>query len=116
MRLDPRIETIVDALLARANKTDMEVTADNTFDDERKSVSVLIHNMSTNSLGIIATDVEEFEDTDPVIFLIFNGKLYDYCKAEGFNRESMVTNFKNQVLKKVGQRQFFDFILNENDK
>lgn len=116
MRIDPRIETLVDALLAKANKTDMEVTVDNTFDDDRKAMSVLIHNMSTNSLGIIATDVDEFEDTDPVIFLIFNGKLYDYCKAEGFNRESMVTNFKNQVLKKVGQRQFFNFILNENDK
>lgn len=116
MELDPRIEIFVDAVLAKANNANMEVTVNNTFDDDRESLSVLVHNVDTNNVGIIATEVREYANTEPIIFLIFNGKLYDYCKAEGFDRDSMIANFEGQVLKKVEQKQFLEHILNESDK
>ena len=108
--ISKRLEIIIDALQHQANEHDVELTFDETFDDERSNMSFIINNMQTNDFGIISTDVREFPD-DPVCFFIFNDKMYVYCKAEGFNRKQMLESFDNEVLKKVSQPAFFSFIL-----
>tara|TARA_B100001123_G_scaffold371402_1_gene434582 strand:+ start:1597 stop:1959 length:363 start_codon:yes stop_codon:yes gene_type:complete len=111
-----KLGIIVDALLAGANKHNKELIVENAFDDDaRKNDSVIVQNIETNQFGIIATDVVEYED-DPVVFLIFNGKLFNYCKAEGFKRSEMMEAFDDQVLKKVAPTEFYDIILDVKDK
>ena len=110
-----RLGIIVDALLAGANRHNRELIIDNAFDDERKNDSVIVQNLETNQFGIIATDVIDYKE-DPVVFLIFNGKLFNYCKAEGFKREEMMEAFDDQVLKKVAPTEFYDIILDIKDK
>ena len=116
MKLDPRIEIFVDSILHQANESNTDITIESTFEDARREQSVMLHNVDNNGIGIIATEVTDYKDTEPVIFLIFNGKLYDYCKAEGFSRDGMLNGFENQIMKKVDREEFFDFILGESNK
>jgi tRNA U38,U39,U40 pseudouridine synthase TruA len=113
---DKRIETVLDVLLVKANKQDVELLVESTFEgDEREDLSVMVHNTERNKFGIIAVNVEDFKD-DLICFFSFNSKLYEYCVQEGFDREHMLTGFNNKVFKKLKAKEFFDFILDGYDE
>tara|TARA_R110002020_G_scaffold115149_2_gene264842 strand:+ start:513 stop:863 length:351 start_codon:yes stop_codon:yes gene_type:complete len=116
MKIDPRIEIFVDSLQHQANESNTDITVEGAFNDARGEQSVMVHNLDNNGIGIIATEVTEYKETEQVIFLIFNGKLYDYCKAEGFSRDGMLNGFQDQIMKKVDREEFFDFILGKSNK
>ena len=114
MNYDLRIETVLDSLRYKADKYDIELLIDSTFEDEcagRGTKSAIIHNIQDNKFAVIGVNVEEFPD-EPICFFTFNGKLYEYCKMEGFDRRDMTTTFDNKILKKVDCKEFMDFVLN----
>ena len=113
---DKRIETVIDVLLYKANKLNVEVTVESTFDDPvRESLSALVHNPDTNKFGIVAVHVEDFPE-DPICFFRFNSRLYEYCVQEGFDRDHMLSGFNNKVFEKLKSKEFFDFILDGYDE
>lgn len=113
--LDKRIETVLDGLLVLADKHNIELTVENTFDEpETESLSCITHNPDTNQFGIISTNVEEYIH-EPVCFFLFDSKLYTYCKMEGFDTANMLDGFKNKVFMKVTMQEFFNSMLG-NDK
>tara|TARA_Y100000310_G_C20108871_1_gene546175 strand:- start:59 stop:403 length:345 start_codon:yes stop_codon:yes gene_type:complete len=113
MELDKRIETVLDVLLHRANKCEAELEVEKTFDDTiRGKSSIIIRNATIDKFGIIAVDVENYED-EPIVFFTFNSKLYQYCKAEGFELKQMLYGFENKVFEKVSIKTFFEFILDD---
>ena len=111
MEIDKRIETVLDVLLYRAVKCEVNLEVESTFDDDiyGKS-SVIIRNSDTDKFGIIAVDVENYED-EPIVFFMFNSKLYRYCKMEGFELPDMLSGFENKVFEKTDIKSFFEFIL-----
>ena len=109
-----RIETVLDALMHRADKENVDLTVENTFDEGHvKDLSCMIHNNTTNRFGIISTNVVEYPD-DPVCFFLFDSKLYEYCKMEGFDTSNMLTGFENKVFQKVDVKEFFSIMLDDN--
>jgi hypothetical protein len=65
-----------------------------------------------NRYGIISTDVLEFPE-EPVVFFIFNSKLYTYAKKEGFDLSGMLSGFDNEIFKKVSIKQYFDYLIKD---
>ena len=112
---DIRIETILDGLLAKANKSNVELAVTNTFrDDDRRHLSCIIQRVNDNSLGMITVNVDEYPD-EPVVFFIFNSDLYNYAKMEGFDLSGMLEGgFTNKVFIKCHMREFFDRMLDDD--
>ena len=115
-RYDPKIETVIDGLLSKANSSNTELQIVPTFDecDSRCADSVIVQNIETNSFGIVCVNVSEYED-EPICFFMFNGKLFDYCRSEGFDKSSMLTSFPDKVLKKVSMDAFISFVLDTSE-
>ena len=109
---DKRVETVIDALLHKANEYDIELTVESTFDDhdDASSLSALVHNPELNKFAIMAVNVQEYPD-DVITFMTFNNKLYEYCRMEGFEKDQMLKGFDNKVFRRVDIKQFFNFIL-----
>ena len=111
---DKNLETIIDGLLAKADKLNIELVVDDPFEDvpHKEGTSAIVHNLTSNEFGLMATNIEEVTD-GPVIFFTFNGKLFNYCKMEGFSRSDMIDGpgFKNKVLQQVDMKNFTEFIL-----
>ena len=115
MELDKRIETVLDVLLRRAYKCQVDIEFENTFDDDiHGKSSVIIRNGDIDRFGIIAVDVENFLD-EPICFFLFNSKLYRYCKMEGFDTSNMLAGFENKVFQKVDIKKFFSTMLDDNE-
>ena len=113
MKLDLRLETIVDLILHKANKADCEIYIEPAFDDpELEQGSIIVHNVETNAFGLVACDVKEYPD-DPVCCFKFNGKLYNYYKAEGFERNNIVEDMREDVFIKMSLREFCDYVLDK---
>lgn len=113
MELDKRIETVLDVLLRRADKYQVDLEFENTFDDDiHGKSSVIVRNADVDKFGIIAVNVENYED-EPIVFFMFNSKLYQYCKMEGFDLKQMLSGFGNKVFEKVDVKKFFEFMLDD---
>jgi hypothetical protein len=106
-----KIETVLDALIHRANKQNVELLIDSAYEDERRESSAIIHNVKSNMFGVVGVNVSEYPDDD-ICFFIFNDKLYTYAKMEGFEQNQVLDAFDGKVLKKVTRREFFSSILN----
>jgi hypothetical protein len=112
---DKRIETVLDALMHRADEENIDLTVESTFDDDHvKDLSCMIHNGHTNKFGIISANVKEYPD-DPICFFLFDSKLYEYCKMEGFDTSNMLAGFENKVFQKVNIKKFFSTMLDDNE-
>ena len=110
-----KIQTIVDGLLSKANKLNVDLLIEQAFDDKyRQGESVIVQNTETMKFGVISCNVAEYPDDD-VVFLEFNDKLYTYAKMEGFERDNMLDVFDNKVLKKLTRREFTKFIFQDVD-
>jgi hypothetical protein len=110
-----RIQIILEGLTNLAESQDIELEIDNTFDDdERSSLSCMVHRADVNRYIIISTDVEDYPD-DLVCFFIFNPKLYSYAKMEGFDLPGTLEGFENQVFKKCTMKECFDHMLKDGD-
>lgn len=110
---DKKIQTILDGLLSLGNKLNVELITDDPFEGipEKEGNVAIIHNLNNNNFGMVGTKIEDYHD--PVSFFIFNGKLYDYCKKEGFDRNAMLEGdgFKDKILKPVDMEEFFNFMI-----
>ena len=110
MIYNSHIETVIDVLYSKTMDTDVELQIHSGCDD--RSVAI-VENTNTRRFGIIATNIEEYPD-EPLVLFTFNGQLYEYCKAEGFDQSDMVNKkgFNNKVLKKVNLKELVGYILN----
>ena len=113
IEVDKRIECVLDVLQHKANKYSIGLEVEHTFDDEINSKSsVIVRNPDNDTFGIIAVNVENFLD-EPVCFFMFNHKLYQYCKMEGFELPDMLSGFDNKVFEKTDIKSFFEFMLED---
>ena len=112
---DIRIETILDGLLTKANKANIELVVTNTFcDDDRRPLSCIVQRMDDNFLGMITVNVDEYPD-EPVVFFIFNSDLYNYAKMEGFDLSGMLEGgFTNKVFIKCHMHEFINRALDDD--
>ena len=110
-----KIETILDALLVKAEKLNQEIVIDNASEfvnnDGNSSTCAVVHNPQSRKFAIISTEVKEYPG-EPICVFTFNGQLYDYAKKEGFSRDDMVNKKGVRVLKKVELEDFFNHLLN----
>jgi|TARA_Y100000310_G_C20578074_1_gene761482 hypothetical protein len=112
---DKRIETVLDALLSLSNKYNVELIVERTFDEEDKMrMSCMVSRSDNGRYGIISTDVVEYPD-EPIVFLIFNSKLYSYAKTEGFDLPGMLSGFDNEIFKKVSMKEYFDYLIKDDE-
>jgi len=101
------VQDIVDTILDRTDG--IEVVP--TFKDYRESLSCIVHQIGTDSFGLLSVNVDGYDDD--LNCFIFNGKLYDYCRAEGFSKQQMVQDqsFENRVLTAVPVDQFIKMFI-----
>ena len=109
-----KIETVLDGILAKANKEGIELYIEPMYgEDENKDQSVaFVQNMESERFGIICTNLEGF-NPDDLHFMTFNPKMYQYAKAEGFSKEQCYEAFSKNILKSVELSNFVEFILSE---
>ena len=107
---DPKIEAVLSDLLTMANETDSEIVVEPAYEGKAGRLAVIVQNIQENKFGIIGTNIEEFPD-DPLCLFLFNDKLYNYGKMEGFERDDILRAFDG-VLKKVSPGEFFKGLLN----
>ena len=83
-------------------------------DDPRETLSCIVHELGTQKYGLVSGNVEGHIDNDVNCF-IFNGKLYDYCKAEGFTQTQMVSDksFENKVMTLIKPDKFIKMFTNK---
>ena len=111
------IQNLIDEITTLAEDHGEVLNVADTFEDKRSNLSCIIAVEGTERFGVVGINVEEYSSTDhPLCFFIFNGKLYDYCKAEGFSRNQMVEDesFENKVLVPKTREEFIDFIIGNN--
>ena len=87
------VQDIIDTVLDRS--PDIEIVT--TFKDYREALSCIIHRPGTDKFGLLSVNVDG--SNDDISCFVFNGKLYDYCKAEGF---------ENRVLTAVSVDEFIE--------
>lgn len=110
---DLTFETVLNGIEHRADRESVELIIDDVFtedDDPGKSRAVIIQNVETSCIGLMAANLKEYPD-EHIVFLEFNTKLYEYCKTEGFTREQMLASFEKKVLKLRTLPEFTDFLL-----
>ena len=108
--IDSEYEKALIHLQKLSNDHNVDIFFDDAFEGTfREGLATVVHNPSNGQFGVIATKVVEWSE-EAVCFFVFNGKLFDYAKAEGFDRSQMLTAFENKVFKKVDPNQFADFI------
>ncbi len=103
----------VKKLLEVAAQEDVDINVVPTFPDKaRKTLSCIVQATDTDRFGIISVNVEGVDGD--VNHFVFNGKLYDYCRAEGFTKEQMVSDssFDGKVLNRRDRDDFINFIVN----
>jgi len=105
MMFDSRIETVLDIIRYKADKTGCDIGIQSAFDDEREYMAAVVHNIQTDVFGLIACDVAEYAD-EPVSCFKFNGKLYDYYKAEGFEKSTIEESMQADVFIKMSPSEF----------
>tara|TARA_R110002074_G_scaffold9705_5_gene38009 strand:- start:427 stop:777 length:351 start_codon:yes stop_codon:yes gene_type:complete len=109
MMFDSRIETLLDIIRHKADKAGCDIAIRSAFDDDRESMAAVVHNIETDSFGLVACDVAEYAD-DTVSCFKFNGKLYDYYKAEGFEKSTIASNMQGDVFVKMSPSEFCTYI------
>ena len=110
---DLTFETVLSGIEHRADRENVELIIEDIFtedEDPGKSRAVIIQNMESNCIGLMAANLKEYPD-EHIVFLEFNSKLYEYCKTEGFTREQMLSSFDKKVLKLRTLPEFTDFLL-----
>jgi len=97
------VQSIVDIILEKS-PYDIEVVT--TFEDSRETLSCIVHRLGTDKFGLLSVNVDGL--SDDINCFSFNGKLYDYCRAEGFSKQQMVEDesFENRVLTTVSADEF----------
>ena len=108
------IQDIIDRVQDVAKERNVEIHVISTFEDVVESTSCIMNRENTNQYGLVCLNVEGYDE--PINFFTFNGKLYEYCKAEGFSRDQMVSDkcFENKVLVKATEQEFIDCIINND--
>tara|TARA_R110000751_G_scaffold167000_2_gene272841 strand:+ start:300 stop:659 length:360 start_codon:yes stop_codon:yes gene_type:complete len=103
------VQDIIDTVLGRS--PDIEIVT--TFKDYREALSCIIHRPGTDKFGLLSVNVDGSDDD--ISCFVFNGKLYDYCKAEGFSKQQMVEDqsFENRVLTTVSVDEFLEMFEDE---
>lgn len=112
---DIRIETIIDGILNKANKHNVEIIVEHVYEDEDNPIygcAAFIQNVLSERFGILTLNLED-HDPDKVQFLTFCPKMYQYGKAEGFTKDESFKVFGNKILKNVELSEFVKFILSE---
>jgi hypothetical protein len=97
------VQSIVDKIIN--NTHGVEVVP--TFGDgPRATLSCIVHKLGTEMYGLVSVNVDGYNDD--VNCFEFNGKLYDYCKAEGFSQNQMISDesFENKVLTLLSVDEF----------
>ena len=99
------VQTIVDSILDESSGG-VEIVP--TFNDYRDTLSCIVHQLGTDRFGLVSVNVDGVKGD--VNCFKFNGKLYDYCKAEGFSKQQMVEDqsFENRVLTPVSADKFIE--------
>ena len=118
-QFDKRIETILDALLKKANDANVEILVESAFSEEvdpdKQRLSCITHRPDNNQFGIISVDVKEYPD-EPLVLFVFNSDLYTYAKMEGFDAAGMLEGgFTNKVFIKSDIKDFFDHMLQDGE-
>ena len=109
IKYDIQIENVLDDFIPIAIENELDIEIEPTFTDtSRRECSCIMRRAMDNRFGIISVYVKEFPDDD-IVYFIFNPKLYEYAKAEGFEYPAMVDNLS--VFKKVTRKVFFDHLL-----
>jgi hypothetical protein len=106
------VQNIIDTILETASGIDIVPT----FVDGPKSVlSCIVHELGTEKYGLVSVNVDGY-DNDVNCF-VFNGKLYDYCRAEGFSQEQMISDqsFENKVLTAMPVDDFVETFTGNNN-
>ena len=105
-----KIETVIATLNSKSLDIDDEIII---HDYDNSDNMVVVENITSHKFGLIACDVVDYPD-EPLCLFTFNGKLYEYCKMEGFSQKDMTDKdgFAGKVLKKVTLKEFFNYILN----
>ena len=118
------VKPINDALIelqVLAENINMMIDIVPTFENSPKeTLSCIVHAANRDRFGIMSINVDgapelKEEDSDEINYFVFNGKLYDYCKQEGFSKDQMINDesFENKVIIRKTKNDFFDFILND---
>ena len=108
--MHPKIETLLDIIRYKADKVGCDIAIQSAFDDkEREEKAAVVHNVQTDEFGLVACDVAEYID-EPVTCFKFNGKLYDYYKAEGFEKSTIAENMQGDVFIKMSLSEFCAYI------
>ena len=108
-----RIENVLDKFIPIAIENELDIEIEPTFTDNgRQECSCIMRRVTDNRFGIISVNVQEYPD-DSIVYFVFNPKLYEYAKAEGFDRDAMVCDLS--VFKKVTQEVFFDHLLSMDE-
>jgi hypothetical protein len=97
------VQKIIDMVLETAHNIEIVPTF---TDKQRNTLSCIVHELGTEKYGLVSVNVDGCEDD--VNCFVFNGKLYDYCRAEGFSQEQMISDqsFENKVLTSISIDDF----------
>tara|TARA_R110000765_G_scaffold187749_1_gene293260 strand:- start:114 stop:467 length:354 start_codon:yes stop_codon:yes gene_type:complete len=110
----PIIQEAIDEVKASAELKGCDVLVVPAFPSSGIHTSCIMQLEGSDTFGIIGVNVEGHStDDEPMCYFTFNGKLYDYCKAEGFTRDQMVEDisFENKILIRQTRENFADCIL-----
>ena len=113
MKFVKPVQDIVDNILGNSHGIEVVPTF---IDDPRETLSCIVHELGTQKYGLVSVNVENFEgDKNDVNCFIFNGKMYDYCKAEGFTQDQMVKDksFENKVMTSISVNKFIGTFTNK---
>ncbi len=107
MKFVKPVQDIVDKIQSSSHGIEVVPTF---VDDPRETLSCIVHELGTQKYGLISVNVESYDDHDSANCFMFNGKLYDYCRAEGFTQNQMISDesFENKVLINVPIEKFIE--------
>ena len=110
----PIIQKAIDDVEAAAKLNGCDILIMPAFETDNVHTSCIIHLEGSDTFGIIGINVDGHStDDEPMCYFTFNGKLYEYCKAEGFTRDQMVedASFENKILIRQPREDFVNYIL-----
>lgn len=112
-----KVETILDGIQVKANSAGVEIVIEPVFDectdDMPTECAAFVHNVESGRFGVVSSNVEGF-DIDEVTAFAFKPKMYEYAKAEGFNRQQCFEAFSEKILQQMDINEFIGFILSED--
>jgi len=107
------IENFIEEVREAVEDSGDTLIVSETFEDDvREPLSCILHVEGTDRFGVVSVNVEAETDGEEVNCFIFNGRLYDYCRMEGFTRTQMIEDatFEDKVITRKTKQQFIDAI------